>query len=342
MRYGDHLSRRDCRSSRRACSSAISAVRTAIGDSPAPAGRRPARFAGRVPASCCRDGQRGARQQVATRTGPSRRAVNSAQGEGRPSRRARAADRGQVTPADQAAARVGQGRARAAARALGVKDRADPLPAVAQAALVADVPAGRRHLEQQGRAVLRRAGQRPRVGQVVQAVEPAAAPAARRGMAAVPHAARVADDTVDAGRAERQPGEAGPGAVRRQHRVRQLVAGERPVWALALGGPAGDTAAGGPHHAVVPRHGQLTVSGDSRAVVSGIPSCWPIVSSSAGSEIGLGVLDVAHRLFLAKTHAQHLLTSALPRGGSPPHLVAGGTVARHLAVPRSLRNRPAV
>ncbi len=176
--------------------------------------------------------------RVATRTGPSRRAVNSLQGERRPARRARVADRGQVTPADQAAARVGEGRAGAAARALGVKHRADALPAVAQAALVPDVPAGRRHLEDQGRAVLRRAGQGPRVGQVVQAVEPAAAPPARRRMPAVPHATRVADGAVDAGRAQREAGEAGRGAVRGQHGVRQLVAGEGPVRALVLGGPA--------------------------------------------------------------------------------------------------------
>ena len=202
-RYVDHLSRRDCRSSRRACSSAISAVRTAIGDSPAPGGRS------RPPPPPAGPGPAGARQQGrdADRAVEARGEVP--EGERRPAGRARAADRGQVTPADQAAARVGEGGAWAAARALGVQDRADPLPAVAQAALVADVLAGRRHLEEQRRAVLGRAGQGPRVGEVVQAVEPAAAPAARRGVAAVPHAARVADGPVDAGGAEREAGEAG-------------------------------------------------------------------------------------------------------------------------------------
>ena len=177
----------------------------------------------------------GRRQQHADRAIQARAEVP--EGEHWPAARARAANRGQVTPADQAAARVGEGRACAAARALGIQDRADALPAVAQAPLVADVLAGCRYLEEQGRTVLGRAGQGPRVGEGMQAVEPAAAPAARRGMATVPHAARVANGPVDAGGAEREPREGGSGTVSRQHGVCQLVTGEWPVRALALGGP---------------------------------------------------------------------------------------------------------
>src|SRR3984957_2943409 len=40
-------------------------------------------------------------------------------------------------------------------------------------------------------------------------------------------------------------------------------------------------------------------------------------------QVGLGVLDVAHCFFLAKTHARYLLGTAVPRGGSPPHLSRG-------------------
>ncbi len=106
-RYGDHLSRRDWRSSRRACSSAISAVRTAIGDSPAPwqAGR--AAGARAVAVSCGASGALDSSGRDAD--GAVQAGGELPEGEGRPACRARVADRGQVAPADQAAARVGEG-----------------------------------------------------------------------------------------------------------------------------------------------------------------------------------------------------------------------------------------
>ena len=153
--------------------------------------------------------------------------------------RALAADRGEMPPADKAGARVGEGAALAAAAAPAGLDRADPLPAVPQAPLVPDVPAGRGDLEEQRRAVVGRAAERHGVCQGMQAVEPAPAPPAGRLMPRVPHADRVGGHVVDPPGAERQPREPGPRAVRGHDRVRQLVAGERPVRALVALGPRG-------------------------------------------------------------------------------------------------------
>src|SRR5579859_2456249 len=50
--------------------------------------------------------------------------------------------------------------------------------------------------------------------------------------------------------------------------------------------------------------------------------------------VGLGVLDVARCLFLAKTHARYLLGTAVPSGGSLPHLPFGITGAPGLRGPR--------
>ena len=161
------------------------------------------------------------------------------QAQRRPAPRALAADGGEVPPADKAGARVGERAALAAAAAPAGLDRADPLPAVPQAPLVPDVPAGRGDLEEQRRAVVGRAAKRHGVRQGMQAVEPAPAPAAGRLMPRVPHADRVGGHVVDPPGTERQPREPGPRAVRGHDRVRQLVAGERPVRALVALGPRG-------------------------------------------------------------------------------------------------------
>jgi len=67
------------------------------------------------------------------------------------------AERRQMPPPDQASARIAEHHAWAAARAPRVADHPDPLLAVAQAALVADVPARGDDLEQERRPVLGRA-----------------------------------------------------------------------------------------------------------------------------------------------------------------------------------------
>jgi hypothetical protein len=154
-----------------------------------------------------------------------------------PPRRAPLAQRIQVPPADQPGARVGQRDAGPAAAAPGGPDRPDALPAVPQAAFVADVPAGRGDLEQQRRPVLRRAAQRLGVGQLVQAVEPAPAPAPGRRVPVIPHARRLGDGPVHLVGPDGQAGEPAARAIRGQHRARQLEPSERAVRTLVAGRP---------------------------------------------------------------------------------------------------------
>src|SRR5258708_13956309 len=94
-------------------------------------------------------------------------------------------------------------------------------------------PAGRRHLQQQRGPVLGRAAERPRVGDLVEAVEPAAAPPAWRRVPGGSQALRLGDHSVHLVAAKRQPGEPGPRTVSRQDSVRELVSGKRAVRSLA-------------------------------------------------------------------------------------------------------------
>jgi hypothetical protein len=155
------------------------------------------------------------------------------QAERGPAGRAVGAHRGEVPPANQAGPRVGEDISGAAANAPGVTDDPDPLLAVTQPALIADVTAGRDDLKEQRAAVLRSAAQRSHVGQFVQAVEPAAAPAAGRQVPGGPYARRVGRYPVYLIRTEGEPGEPGPRPVRGQHGVRQLVPRERLIGPFA-------------------------------------------------------------------------------------------------------------